>query len=308
MKVRYLTFSAIAIFMLLNSEILFADQVYLKNGDRISGNIIKREDNSTLLKTESLGELSINDREIERIEEDASKKEPKVKIEPKREEAAKPIWKREIHAGYNRVTGNTHAGELSTGLFINRNRKHVDEYTLKGDLYYSSSQRKMNAQRSSGMVRYAFSFGPGKRLYNFYKFEADHDRFANVDYRLLPSAGLGLWIFDEEDTKILVEAAAGWEHTDYRDNTKDRDEGVFIPRAFLEKKFFKSSKITQDIYLYPTFEDFNQYRLHSETVFTQAINNKLSLNLSLIDDYNSGPAKDTKKNDLRLTSSLKYSF
>lgn len=280
----------------------YADEVYLKNDDRISGEIIKDREDSITIDSEAMGPITINRKYIKHIITNGQAKEAKP------EEQKKKLWQRKVSLGYNKSSGNTRDSQLTISFFANKKREHVDEFTLKGDVYYSSAKRKMDAQRYCGMVRYAFSFGKTKRWYNFYRLEADHDRFANVDYRIVPAAGAGYWFFDLIDIKVMAEAGIGLEHTDYRGQTKDRDEVIFTPRAFIEKKLFGNAKICQDLLLYPALDDFNQYRLHSETVFTNTITEKLSLRISLIDDYNSNPPKDTKKNDLRLISSLSYSF
>ncbi|MDP8229868.1 MAG: DUF481 domain-containing protein [Candidatus Gorgyraea atricola] len=224
------------------------------------------------------------------------------------EAAPEATWKRNVSVGYNKSSGNTDSSELNASLFVSRNRVHVDEITLKGDIYYSSSDKKMDAQKWNGSGRYAFSFGQKKKWYHFYKLEADHDRFANIDYRLLPNTGLGYWFHDTDSMKLMMEAAGGYEHTEYRDATEETKETVFISRGFLEKTLFENAKISQDVFFYPVIDDFSDYRLHSETVFTNPVSDKLALNVSVIDDYDSKPAGDTKKNDLRVLTSLTYSF
>jgi len=147
-----------------------------------------------------------------------------------------------------------------------------------------------------------------KGWYNFYRVEADHDRFADIDYRFVPAAGVGYWFYDLPKLKLLLEAGAGYEHTSYRSNIKDKGNWVLVPRAFFEKELFTNTKIRQDVSYYPAFEDFSDYRIHSETILDIAMNQKLSLRISLIDDYNADPPADTKDNDLRVISSLAYSF
>jgi putative salt-induced outer membrane protein len=222
--------------------------------------------------------------------------------------AEEPVWQREFSLGYTKSSGNTEASQLSATLSADRKIEHVNEINLKADLFYSSSNGQMDAQRWQGMGRYAFSFGETKKWYNFYKFEADHDKFANVDYRLIPAAGVGYWLYDLPEMKVMAELAIGFEHTDYSDRSKESNEAILIPRAFFEKTFFEDTKFSQDLSLYPALDDFSDYRLHSETALTTALNEKLSLRLSLIDDYNSSPASSAEKNDLRLISSLAYSF
>jgi len=158
------------------------------------------------------------------------------------------------------------------------------------------------------MIRYAFSFGASKKWYNFYKTEAEHDRFANIKYRITPSTGLGYWFSDTDDWKLLTEAGIGYEYTEYRDDTDSDGEVILIPRLFFEKTLFNNSRFSQDITMYPSLSEFGEYRVRSESSFINPINGHISLKLSLIDEYNSDPADDTKKNDLRFISSLMYSF
>jgi len=217
-------------------------------------------------------------------------------------------WKREVALGYNYATGNTRESQFSGNFLLSRKNKHIDEWTAKGNMYYSSAKRKMDAHKWYGMGRYAYSFGSMKGWYNFYRVEADHDRFADIDYRFVPAAGVGYWFYDLPKLKLLLEAGAGYEHTSYRSNIKDKGNWVLVPRAFFEKELFTNTKIRQDISYYPAFEDFSDYRIHSETILDIAMNQKLSLRISLIDDYNADPPADTKDNDLRVISSLAYSF
>ena len=214
---------------------------------------------------------------------------------------------REIYLiGYNESSGNTENSQLSFSFYVNR-KTESDEFTIKGDSFYSSSNNEMDAQRWSGMVRYAFSFWENK-WYNFYRIESDHDRFANVDYRIVPSLGMGYWFSDEDEWRVMVEAGAGLEHTNLRDDSNYTDEAVLIARAFFEKRLLGEAKLKEDCYIYPSVENGGDFRFHSETVFENPIDDKLSLRISVVDDYDSDPSANTKKNDARIITSLTYSF
>lgn len=297
---KAIIFVVITIFYFISLQNLSADEVHLKNGDKISGEVIKEDEKVIEIETDAMGLISIKREFITRIVNDEEIEV--VKTKQKKDK----LWERNISLGYNKSSGNTQSSQLSMSLYANR-KMQANEFTLKGDSFYSSSNKKMDAQRYSGMVRYAFSFWE-KKWYNFYKFEGDHNRFANINYRLIPSIGLGYWFSDERDLRFMTEIAVGLEHTAFRDSTKDSDELVLIPRAFFEKELFGKSRVKQDLSLYPSLSDAGEYRLHSETIFINPINEKLSLQFSLIDDYNSNPVKDTKNNDTRFISSLVYSF
>ena len=283
----------------------FADEVYLNNGDKLTGDIIEENGNSIVMSTEAMGTVTIKRELTERV--------VSASIAPVVEEAAvdavqEAAWELELSAGYNAARGNTETDELSGGYSLSRNRRHIDEITFKGTAYYSISNDETLAQKLHGMGRYARSFGESKKWYNFYSANVDHDRFADINYRLMPSSGVGYWFYDLPGIKLMVEAAAGLEYTDYRSDKDAGVEGVFIPRGFLEMKLFGDATISEDIYAYPSLTDPGEYRLHSETAFTAPITDKMSLRLSVIDDYNSDVPAGTENNDLRFISSVVYAL
>jgi len=277
---------------------VFAEEIHLKNGDRLSGEIIEQTYENISLKTDAIGTILIKRDLIDYI--GSVKKETVTQVEEK-------LWQREVSLGYNKSSGNTQNNQFSLKFGANRKVDHVNEFTLKGDVYYSSSNERMDAQRWYGMIRYALSFWKSK-WYNFYRIEGDHDRFADINYRVVPATGVGYWLSDQPDWRAMAEIGIGLEYVNFRSNTKNSNEAVLIPRAFFEKKLFANLKISQDIIIYPSLEATGEYRLHSETSLINPINDKLSLQLSLITDYNSVPPKDTKKRDVRLISALTYAF
>lgn len=276
---------------------LYAEIILLNNGDRISGVIVAQDEDKLSIESEAMGVVSIKRSLVKSVENKKETQESKEKESP---------WKREVSAGYDKTGGNTQKSRLAMNLFVSR-KTDKDEFTTKGDILYSTSNERMDSQKWYGMVRYAYSFWE-RKWYNFYKVEGDHDRFANIDYRLIPSTGVGYWFSDTDDWKAMVESGLGFEHTRFRDGTKDGNEPILIPRAFLQKRLFDHALISQEIILYPSLKNTGEYRLRSESALTNPINDKMSLKFSLIDDYNSTPASDIKKNDWRLISSLVYSF
>ena len=271
--------------------------IELKNGDKISGDVIAEDEGSVTLKTEAMGQIT--------VDKDFVKPEEPKAVETA---AAKEVeWKKKISLGYSKVGGNTETGEANAGVQINR-KTSADEWTFKGDAYYAEENKKMSSKKFYGMGRYAYSFGRDLRWYHFYKLEAEHDRFANIDYRLIPSSGVGYWFSDTDDFKAMTEAAIGYEHTNYRDSTKDSNAAVLIPRGFLQKTVWKDLVFAQDLTLYPSLNDSGEFHLRSETALINPVTEKMAWKISFVDEYNSEPAAPTKKNDFRLISSVDYQF
>lgn len=275
----------------------YSEEIHLKNGDRLSGEIIEQNDASISLKTDAIGTILIKRNHIDYI--GSAEKEILAPTEEIR-------WQRKASLGYNQLSGNTQNNQFSLTFSANR-KTDYDEFIIKANTFYSSSNEKMDAQKWYGMARYAFSSLRNK-WYNFYKIEADHDRFADINYRVIPIAGVGYWLFDNPDLKAMAEVGLGLEYTNFRSTAKNSSEIILAPRVFLEKKFFDSLKVSQDIIMYPYLGEIGEYRLRSETSLVNPINDKLSLKLSLIVDYNSVPSKGTKNSDTRIISGLTYAF
>jgi hypothetical protein len=61
--------------------------------------------------------------------------------------------------------------------------------------------------------------------------------------------------------------------------------------------------------LFPSLEDFGEFRVRSESILTSPLGDGWAIKLSLIDDYDSAPENnDVKKNDLCFISAVEYTF
>lgn len=293
---------AVAIVFIVLPMNLKAAEIYLYNGDKISGVVHAESVDSLLLDTEAMGTITIKKKHISRIEDEQAG----VQVSQPKEVPAFP-WEREVSLGYFKSTGNTRRSD-STAM-ISFHKKTLDnEILLKVDGYYADSDRSMEARKWFLLTRYAFSFGSENRYYNFYRFEADHDRFASIRYRLTPSIGVGYWFSDEPEWKLMFEVGVGVEHTEFYDGTKNNTEGVMIPRVFFEKEVFGHSTFAQDIILYSSFEDPREVRLRGDTSFTNPLNDTLSVKWQWINEYDTDSSKTSTAHDMRFISSLLYKF
>ncbi len=287
----------------------YCGQIYLENGDRISGVII--DDNSedlVTVETEAVGRISVEKKFIRSIILD-SKKDSTGKandIPDANEVREEKLWNGELSLGCNQSGGNTKESQLNIQGLLNRKTDH-DEFTTRGDIYYSSTNKQMNAQRWRASLRYAQSF-KNKRWYRYSKIEGDHDRFDSIGYRLVPSLGVGYWFATQEQFKLMADCGVGYEYTHYSNGSANKTEIVLTPRILLEKQIFSKLKIIQEVQLYPSLSHGGEYRLHSETSLITPINKQLALRFSIVDDYNSSPDAQAKKNDYRFISALSYSF
>ena len=191
----------LAVLLLVAPGMAGAETFTLTNGDRITGQVIAEGAESVSVRTKALGVVKIKKAYVKKS----------AAPEKKGEEAPK-VWKGETSIGYEKNTGNTRDSSLTASFTLNRKREKKDETTIKGRVEYSSSGGRMDKQEWYGLTRYARSLGKEKKWYDFYVFEADHDRFEAVDYRFTPAVGFGYWFSDAEAYKAMVECGLGVQH------------------------------------------------------------------------------------------------
>jgi len=283
---------------------LRADTVRLENGDQLSGIIRSEDGEAVTLEHLWLGTVKLKRASITEIIREPAKEEAVAAPEPEKPGVE---WMRKISLGYDMSRGNTLKEGLVGAASVNR-KTSENELTLRADGNYASTDRRMDTQKYGGSARYAFSFGQDMKWFNFYKLDATHDRFSNVDWRLLPSLGVGYWFSDTEDWKAMWEVGAGWERTEFRDGTAERSDVVVIPRFFAQKRIWGDAVISEDFTVWPNLSETGQFRFRSETKLTNPLTEELAMELALIDEFDSDPGADIKENDLRLTSSLVYAF
>ncbi len=275
--------------------------VRLHNGDQLTGRIVAEQPHQVQLEHEVLGLLSIKKAQVvELVRDEPVAASPYATV-------PEPEWVRQIALGYNVSSGNTEDEGFTGKLAMNRKTGH-NEWTAQTEGAYASSAGTMITQRYDGSLRYAFSFGPDLAWYNFYKVQGSHDRFANVDGRLVASSGIGYWFADREDWKAMAEVGLGWERTNFRRVTPSRSDPVLVPRAYAQTALWGDSTLSQNVVVWPSLGDLSEYRLRAETVLDHPVTGGMSLQLRFVDEYQSEPGDSAKRNDARLTSSLVYAF
>ncbi|MDE2028295.1 MAG: DUF481 domain-containing protein [Candidatus Omnitrophica bacterium] len=279
-------------------------EVYLKNGDKLSGVLVREDAASLALQTQAAGEIQINKDFI-----DLPKTFPERYTPPRTTPPAPAVvWKKDLSLGYTQNGGNTKSqlGQFSGSL---DRKTPANEATVKLESTYSSSKNIMSGKKFYGLLRYAFSFGPQLKWYNFYKMEGNQDYFADIYYRIDPSVGVGYWFSSTPELKAMAELGVGYQYTAYRVETKsDNGQVILVPRFFIDKHLIGNLHLTEDFTYYPSLENFSNYRFRSETDLVSQIAVRWALKVGYTDDYNSAPPPGFKKNDYISLTSLEYHF
>jgi len=254
MRLRIMILMLVGVFS--TSVPVAADQLHLENGDVITGEVIRMEEQKLVFKTDYAGEISVDWDKIvklvseepikvilsdgsvlegftgetaqnkmmlktEKIEAPAQFELAEVKaINPKEKPAVK--IKLRANVGYKQERGNTDSDDLyMDGEFPARTKKN--RFIAGGDLTKEKDDGAINTEEWTAYGKYSHFLTEKFFLYGLTLFE--HDKFEDLDLRSTLGAGPGYQFFESETLNLYVSAGPGYVNEDFVE-AEDKDFGV----------------------------------------------------------------------------------
>jgi putative salt-induced outer membrane protein YdiY len=228
----------------LANSIVFADVVNLKNGDLISGDIIKMGSKSITVETQYAGEIELKwediktlktDNDVTLMRPDRSRVKGRItsvengllrlednavlaihldeiaKINPLPEGAFEHSG--HFHFGGFRAQGNTEKWELHTDVeYIVRNE--WNRFTLGA--FYNWGGTNGKATENNLQVFGKYDRFIDDQWYGYVNTDFTKDRFQNLDYRIHGGAGLGYQFWDDDIKFLSFEAGPGYTYESFK--------------------------------------------------------------------------------------------
>jgi putative salt-induced outer membrane protein YdiY len=241
MKSHVVIVIAVIVFFMLNSAMVSADVIHLRNGDRISGKIIRMEDGKLVVKTNYAGEITISWQQIESLSSDEKIKvvlgdgtalegqtltfeagKMKLKTEKLEKPSAfnladvktinpkvEPLVRITLgaNAGLSLERGNSDTDEFEFDLrFQARTKK--SRYTLGGEFNKEKADGELTTKDWTAFANYNYFFT--KKWFAYVRTKFEHDEFADLDLRSTLGAGIGCQVFESDALNLSFDAGPGY--------------------------------------------------------------------------------------------------
>ncbi len=310
------------------SAVASAGQVYLTNGDRLTGTIAQMTDGMLTIESELAGTIQILFANIRTIASDQPLKihtsegtvtarpvsegedgyinvsgdrvllADVTAINPPKPEA--PRWKGDLSAGITYASGNTKNESYAfSGKLYKKTDK--DMTTLKADMARqkeqssSSGKKEVTEDWSKFRAKYDYFLSDVTYLYGESRYEKD--KIADLDQRIILGGGLGRkWIVSEK-TNFSTElglATVREKYEDGSDSTMSARAGYNFDHTFNDTFSFM-----HDLTYYPSTEDVSDYYLSSSAELRAKINSHLFTNFKVLFDYDATPAAGKGNSDVK---------
>ena len=298
-----------------------ADEVHLKNGNRLSGTIIGLSEGKLMLETDFAGRLSIDWSRVERIESespievvlaDGTRVQGTAApldlarvtaINPPVEPAVR--FSGRINVGLNKASGNTDTETAHADAEITA-RSTYHRVSTGAAYTRASKDNRKTEENMLGRLKHDYFLTP--KLYFYTAGLAERDEFKDISFRGTLGPGLGYQFFEGELMNLAVEAGPSYVYTNFESgNSEDSAAGrwaVRFDRFFFEKLFqyyctnegFVSASDAGDVFMF------------TRTGLRFPIRDGFSLNAGFEWDWDNEPAEDAGKSDYRSVLSLGYGF
>lgn len=312
-------------------------EIVLKNGDRMTGRLVKLEEGKLTLATDYAGDIQVEwakvscfstDREHEFGLSDSTVVRGKARcigeglIEIGQDDAEgyrrlalsdlaavnpppKVRYKGNLTAGGSASTGNTESRALyGAGRLEVRSEKKRVTVSAKGN--YAESEDTLTASNASGSGKYDYFLT--EKLFAYAQTLLEQDRLQDLDLRSTLGAGLGYQFFETSRFGLYAEAGASYVKEDY-DDAENRDYAAGRWSVGFDWQIVPDHVDFFHLHEgYVSLEDTEDFYFRSEQGLRVALIGNFYCNIQVNYDYKNRPAPGKEEDDLRYLLGLGYSF
>ena len=328
--------------LLLFGVVGYADQITLKNGDRLTGSIQKSDADNLTLKTDYADIVTIKWSAVEHISADkplyVTSKQGQVlvgtveskdgKFQVHTEESGEISLTRDavqvMRSPEEQKLAQAWSGFVDTGLSLTRGNSKTTTYALGANADRTTERDKVTvyavslfakstiagvsadtAKAVRGGLRYDFNLS--RQTFAFAFTDLEYDKFQQLDLRNVLGGGFGYHLIKTDATMLDLFAGASFNQEFFSNNIDRRTAEVLVGNE-LSYKMSQSVVFRERLAIYPNVSDVGEFRGQFDTSLLTKVNKWLGWQITLSDRYLSNPLPGIQKNDLLMTTGLRVTF
>ncbi|MFH1719432.1 MAG: DUF481 domain-containing protein [Planctomycetota bacterium] len=323
----------------------YGDELVLKNGDRLTGKIVRLVDGKLVFKSDVAGEVTV---ELSNIQTFSSDEPITVNLKDKTgfnqkvlgagagrfgvegsdlleaqefvvadivsiNPPIKPIpkWTGDISAGITSTHGNTKTEMISANA--NFSKRTEKDRTMLGADYAKGEQEDPDTGQTVTIedwwrARGKYDYFFGEKKYGYLDGRYEKDAVAELDRRVIVGAGGGYQWIESENMNFSTELGLASLYEKFDNQTESNSEMSFQVGYNFDKKLRKNIKFTHDLTFYPSIDKFSDYFLTSTAGVRADFTEKIFMTFKTIFNYDETPAVGAHKTDVKYFLGIGYRF
>ena len=178
---------------------------------------------------------------------------------------------------------------------------------LEYHVAYGIVNQLESANKMDGSIKTDVDLGPKRRVYVYGHLGAGYDHIRHLDLTFDTGPGVGYKFIDKAKLKLAGEIGAQYQKLNY-DNGPGKS---FFSARVGENLTWKAWDIvtfTQRLSYLPSVSDPEDYRIRFDLTASYPLFKKITINLNIIDQYESRPTVSVHNNDLEIQSTIGVTF
>ena len=311
-----------------------ADEVVMKNGDKITGKVVDLGGGKLKVETPHSGVVTLEWAQVATIKTDAPVKvklatgetvegkigagqDGKILIESP---GAGPLqiapdgiksfneppvaWHGSLDFAGRKTDGNTHNTSMLFAAEAFR-ATESDRLLLKTIFRYGETQNVITERNGYGLVKYDYLFSPS--FYGYVSGELASDKFKDLQLRSIAAGGLGYIFVKSPDLDFWGDVGLAYVNNNLRDGDDESYTGARIA-AHVRKVLPLGFEMVDDVVFLPNFEEGDNWLLRNDLALTTALGQGWSFKAGMITEYDNDPPDDVRKHDDTYYIGLGYKF
>jgi len=320
--------------LLLSAGAARADEIALKNGDRLTGKVVDLVGGRLRIDTGHSGIVAVDWGQVASVKTDAKIKvklatgeviegtlapgqDGKLKIEsagagpleiaPDRVKAFNepPVaWHGSVDVAARTSDGNTHSTSMLIAAEALRTTE-ADRLFFKAVFRYGETRNVLTERNAFGLVKYDYLFT--EKIYGFVSGEVLSDRFKDLTLRTVLAAGAGYIFLKSPETDLWGDAGFAYIDNDLREGSDESHTGGRIS-AHIRRALPLGFEAVDDVVYLPNFKDSGDWQFRNDLALATGLGQGWTLKAGMITEFDNDPPTGLRKHDDIYYVGLGYRF
>ena len=225
-------------------------------------------------------------------------------------------WDRSVSLGLTLKSGNSESLTVNGALTGERSTdKDVLRLGLQGNYGETEIEDETETTAQDAKAYAQYNRNVTDRFYWLVASSIEHDKVADVDYRITVGPGIGVYLVKTDNNSLGIDVGPTYIREELGDGTEDDKASLRVSERF-DLKLSENAKVWQSVeYLADVqgdddedIDSFDDYLLNVEIGVEAALVSALSVRVVFQDKYDNEPATGRKHNDIALITSLVWKF
>lgn len=329
--------------VVLLTAVTQADEVHLRNGDRLTGTLVRLTDDKLVFKADAAGEVTIALAEIQTFStttaaevhlkdgtvlnqpimaadagafaiDTATALQPQTfqltdltSINPPAKPA--PKWTGSLSAGFTATSGNTSTEAVNASFSVAR-RSDKDRTTASAN--YAKGKQKIDGEKRTtedwwrAKAQYDYFFS--RKFFGFINGSYEKDAIADLDRRVVVGGGAGYQWIESPRTNFSTTGGLASLYEKFDGETDSNSELSAQFGYNFDHQLNDRVKFLHDLTYYPALSKLSDYYLTTTAELRASLTQSMYANFKTIFNYDTTPAIGRSSTDVKYIFSIGMTF